>query len=138
MTEEALYMDDSYLKEFDAKVVGVKDEKYIILDKTAFYPTGGGQPCDYGTLTGNGKQHKVINVKKITGNITHELEEPGLLEGEEVHGTLNWERRYKLMRMHTAAHLLSAVFHTRAEAKITGNQLGVIASHWRAAQIYGK
>jgi Ser-tRNA(Ala) deacylase AlaX len=103
----------------------VKD-KHIFLDKTAFYPTGGGQPCDYGTLTRitDGKAVDVVDVKKMDGRIAHELRESGLNEGDSVRGSLDWSRRYPLMRMHTAAHLLSAAFH-KDGAKITGNQLGV-------------
>ncbi|MBI4150490.1 alanyl-tRNA editing protein [Candidatus Woesearchaeota archaeon] len=125
MSEEALYMDDSYLKEFDATVIGIKDGKHIFLDKTAFYPTGGGQPCDYGSLIrkSDGKRFDVVNVAKMDGKIAHELREPGLQEGDHVHGGIDWERRYKLMRMHTAAHLLSAMCF-KMGAKMTGNQLG--------------
>ncbi len=127
--EEALYMNNSYLKEFDAVVVGVKDNKYVFLNQTVFYPTGGGQPCDHGTITrkSDGKVFNVINVIKMDGKIAHELQqssESGLQEGNQIHGSVEWERRYKLMRMHTAAHLLSAVFHREMQAKMTGNQLG--------------
>lgn len=126
MTEEALYMNDSYLKEFDAGVVGVKDEKYVFLDKTAFYPTGGGQPCDFGSLVrkSDGKRFDVVNIAKMDGKIAHELREPGLMEGDHVQGSIDWTRRYALMRMHTAAHLISSVFHREMKAKMTGNQLG--------------
>ncbi len=126
MADEAAYMDDSYLKEFDATVIGVKDNKYVFLDKTAFYPTGGGQPCDHGSLTrkSDGKQFVVTNVAKMDGKIAHELRESGLQEGDQVHGSLDWTRRYALMRMHTAAHLLSSTFFAMG-AKMTGNQLGI-------------
>lgn len=117
MKTELLYMDDSYLKEFDAKVIEVSEEK-VVLDKTAFYPAGGGQPTDLGKIN----DFSVLKVKKEDGKIWHYID--GSLEnGAEVHCSIDWERRYKLMRMHTAAHILSAVFYKEAGAKITGNQL---------------
>jgi len=116
---KTLYMDDSYLKEFDAEVTEVIDEQHVVLDQTAFYPQGGGQPCDYGTLN----DVKVIEVKKKDGKIIHTLDQPGLKQGDKVQGVIDWDRRYKLMRMHTAAHLLSEVFHKETGCLITGNQL---------------
>ena len=118
-----LYMDDSYLKEFDAEVIEVLDEKHIVLDQTAFYPQGGGQPTDYGELKTEAASYKVIEVKKRDGKVVHTLETSGLKQGDKVHGVIDWERRYKLMRMHTAAHLLSQVFHEDTGCLITGNQL---------------
>ena len=120
---EALYMNDSYLKEWTAKVVSVKDDKYIVLDKTAFYPKGGGQPWDEGYIIKNGEKFKVIYVGKFSGQISHEINKPGLSEGDEVSCKLDWERRYTFMRYHTACHLISNVLYTRANAKITGNQI---------------
>ncbi|MBN2111981.1 alanyl-tRNA editing protein [Candidatus Woesearchaeota archaeon] len=122
---EALYMADCYLKEFDAKVVSVKDGKFVVLDKTAFYPASGGQAHDTGKLIrkSDNKEFKVVYVGKFSGEISHEIEGEGLQEGDEVHGVIDWERRYKLMRMHTASHVLSGVFQKEAGALITGNQL---------------
>ncbi|MBI4451088.1 alanyl-tRNA editing protein [Candidatus Woesearchaeota archaeon] len=121
----ALYLEDSYLQEFDATVVSVKDGKYVVLDQTAFYPQGGGQPCDYGELVKDGTRFKMLSVGKFEGSISHEVDAVGLHPGDKVHGVVDWQRRHKLMRMHTAAHLLSAVFHKEAGALITGNQLDV-------------
>ena len=121
----ALYMDDSYLKEFEATVESVKDYKYIVLDKTTFYPNVGGQPYDTGVLIRDGEEFPVAYVGKFSGQISHEVSKLGLEEGDKVIGKINWERRYKLMRMHTAAHLLSGVFHTKLGALITGNQKDV-------------
>lgn len=118
-----LYMDDSYLKEFDAEVTEVIDDQHVVLDQTAFYPQGGGQPCDYGELKIDSETYKVIEVKKKDSKILHTLDKPGLKQGDKVHGIIDWERRYKLMRMHTAAHLLSEVFHKETDCLITGNQL---------------
>lgn len=118
-----LYMDDSYLKTWQAKVVSIKDDKYIILDKTAFYPKGGGQPWDEGFLIKNGEKFRVVYVGKFSGEISHEVDKPGLKEGDEVFCELDWERRYTYMRYHTASHLISNILFRMANAKITGNQI---------------
>ncbi len=120
---DALYMNDSYLKEWTTKVVSVKDNKYIVLDKTAFYPKGGGQPHDTGYIIKTGQKFKVIYVGKFSGQISHEVDKPGLSGGDLVSCKLDWERRYTFMRYHTACHLISSVLYTRADAKITGNQI---------------
>ncbi len=119
-----LYLDDSYLKEFTAKIISIKDSRFIELDQTAFYPAGGGQPSDIGELrTENGHRFNVIAVTKADGRVFHEVDRDGLKEGESVHGIINWERRYKLMRSHTAAHIVSSLIHQQTNAMITGNQL---------------
>jgi misacylated tRNA(Ala) deacylase len=120
---EALYMNDSYLKKWDAKVISVKDDKFIVLNKTAFYPKGGGQPWDEGYIIKNGEKFKVVYVGKFSGEISHEVEIPGLKEGDEVSCEIDWERRYTYMRYHTACHLLSNLLYHRTNAKITGNQI---------------
>ena len=120
---EALYMKDSYLKNWDAKVVSVKDDKYIVLDKTAFYPKGGGQPWDEGYIIKDGEKFKVVYVGKFSGEISHEVEKLGLKEGDLVKCEIDWERRYTYMRYHTACHLVSNLLFKRANAKITGNQI---------------
>ena len=120
-----LYIKDAYQKEFDAKVESVKDGKYIVLDKTLFYPNSGGQPHDVGILkTEDGAEYKIVFVGKFSGKISHEVDKEGLKPGDKVHGILNWQRRYMFMRMHTAAHLLSAIIYKKTGALITGNQLG--------------
>ena len=120
---EALFMNDSYLKEWDAKVVKVKDGKYIVLDKTAFYPKGGGQPWDEGVIRRNDDEFNVVYVGKFSGDISHEVDKLGLKVGDSVNCKLNWERRYTYMRYHTACHLISNILYRRADAKITGNQI---------------
>ncbi len=121
---DCLYMKDSYLKEFDANVVSANG-KYIILDKTLFYPKSGGVEYDTGKIINkeNGKEYNVVYVGKFEGEISHEIDKEGLNEGDEVHCVLDWDRRYKLMRYHTAAHLISGVFNRRYNLLITGNQL---------------
>jgi len=123
--EQALYLNDSYIKEFESEVVSVKDGKYIVLDKTAFYPNSGGQPHDTGIFIRklDNKEFNVIYVGKFSGQISHEVSEPGLQIGDTITGKIDWERRYKLMRFHTAAHILSQVIHKDTGALITGNQL---------------
>jgi len=122
--DESLYLHDAYLKEWDATVTSVKDDKFITLNKTAFYPKSGGQPHDTGTIqTQDGKEYKVIFCGKFDGNISHELDSPGLKVGDKVHCKIDWDRRYTLMRYHTTAHLISEVIHREAGALITGNQL---------------
>ncbi len=122
---KALYLDDSYLKEFEAKVISVKDGKFVVLDQTLFYPNSGGQPYDTGTLVCGGKQYKVVFCGKFGGEISHEVDSSGLKEGDNVVGKIDWDRRYLLMRYHTAAHVISGMFMKNSDAKITGNQLGV-------------
>jgi misacylated tRNA(Ala) deacylase len=122
MTEQ-LYLHDSYAKEMDAVVEEVIDVRFVVLDKSVFYPQGGGQPTDTGTLTCNGKAYSVVAVTKKNGKQLHEVSEPGLAVGNHVHGIIDWERRYALMRYHTAAHILSSVVHEHAGALISGNQI---------------
>lgn len=119
---ELLYMRDCYLKEFNATVIAVRDN-FVELDKTAFYPLGGGEPNDTGKIISNGNEFIVKNVIKKEGKVLHEIDRKGLNVGEKVHGILDWEKRYKIMRMHTASHLLSAIFNKESGALITGNQL---------------
>ncbi len=121
---ELLYMRDCYLKEFDASVVSVEGN-LVELDKTAFYPLGGGQPNDTGKIFSNSREFSVVNVFKKEGKVFHEVDKEGLKPGDKVKGIIDWKRRYKLMRMHTAAHVLSEVIHRETKALITGNQLGL-------------
>ncbi len=97
----------------------------IYLDKTAFYPQGGGQPTDTGVLRKDSEEFKVEKVKKDENGIAHYVNKQGLKEGDEIEGEINWERRYKLMRMHTAAHCISAKIYKKFQAKITGNNLDI-------------
>ena len=132
-----LYMDDSYLKEFDAQVLEVNGERNaVMLAATLFYPQGGGQPCDTGKLVvkeadcaeggdASSAEYTVKEVKKEAGEVWHYLDrQPAFAAGASVHGVLDWERRYAHMRMHTAAHVLAGGFMAPHGALITGNQLG--------------
>lgn len=120
---KALFLEDSYLRECDATVVSVKDGKYIVLDQTIFYPRGGGQPWDTGKIIKGDEPYDVVYVGKFSGEISHEVDRAGLREGDRVHCVLNWERRYKLMRSHTAAHVFATLLCNGTGALITGNQL---------------
>lgn len=120
-----LYFDDCYLKEFDAVVKSVKDDKFVVLDRTAFYPNMGGQPNDIGVMIKDGGEFKVVFVGKFYGEISHEVDHSGLKEGDNVHCAIDWERRYALMRHHTAAHVLSKVIYNETGALTSGNQLGL-------------
>ncbi|MFH0870269.1 MAG: alanyl-tRNA editing protein [archaeon] len=123
---EALYMLDCYMKEFDARVVSVKDDKFVVLDRTAFYPNSGGQPCDTGKMIGpDGSEYDVVFAGKFDGVISHEVDKPGLKPRDDVRCVIDWERRYKHMRMHTAAHIIANIIEKEAGALITGNQLGL-------------
>jgi len=118
---ELIYLNDSYLKEFDAKVLKVEG-KLVVLDKTAFYPQGGGQLSDTGEIISNNSRYKVLSVKKIQGEVFHELDREGI-KISDVHCIIDGQRRHKMMRMHTAAHILSTIFNKESGALITGNQL---------------
>src|SRR3989344_6085204 len=118
------HLKDSYKSEFKAEAVKVND-KEVILIITYFYPTSGGQPNDTGTITriSDNKEFKVIDVKKENNQIIHILDKEGLKENDKVKCKIDWERRYKLMRMHTTAHVISSIIHKETGAMITGNQL---------------
>ncbi len=129
---KALYLEDSYLKEWEAQVLevsgeGEKANKSVVLNETAFYPNGGGQPYDTGKIIriSDNAEFNVIYTGKFEGKISHEIDKEGLKKGDKVKCQLDWDRRYKLMRMHTAAHILSPIIHTQTQAMITGNQLDV-------------
>ena len=121
---ELLCLKDFYLTEFDAVIESVKDDRYVVFDKTAFYPNSGGQPSDTGVLIHNGKEYPVIFVGKIDGIISHEVSLPGLSPGDSIKGIINWDRRYNFMKYHTASHILSAIIHSETGAQISGNQIG--------------
>lgn len=119
---EWLFHTDSYLREFHARVTAVQEQR-IALDKTVFYPTGGGQPCDRGLLSENGRQWSVVNVRKEGDEIWHEVEGEPPAVGVEVTGQLDWERRYALMRTHTALHMLAGVIWRDYGALVTGGNM---------------
>ena len=127
---DLLYQTDSYLKDFDAVVIAVEAEaRTVILDRTAFYPGGGGQPCDTGRLTIGGVAYPVERVKKQGDNALHFLggaepvEAPPPAIRAAAHGQLDWEHRYQLMRTHTAMHILCGVIFRDYGASVTGGDM---------------
>ncbi|MFH1332368.1 MAG: alanyl-tRNA editing protein AlaXM [archaeon] len=128
METELLYFNDSYLREFEATVLEVNNNKYIILDKTAFYYGTGGQPYDTGSMIKEGEEYKVVFVGKFDGKVSHGVDRPGLKAGDKVKCVIDWQRRYTLMKYHTAAHILSKIIFTEAGAVTSGNQLGIDGS----------
>ncbi|MDR3575762.1 MAG: alanyl-tRNA editing protein [Anaerolineaceae bacterium] len=126
---ELLYQTDSYLRSFSAKVTAVDvDNRAVLLDQTAFYPGGGGQPADSGQLAIDGKQYSMPRARKGAEGIWHGL---ALLDGgdalpavgADVVGQIDWERRYQLMRTHTAMHILCGVVFRDYGALVTGGDM---------------
>lgn len=122
---EFLFRDDAYLRETPAKVVAVTPEGGIVLDRTVFYAASGGQPADTGLLRRNGAEVRIGATVHPDGDktaIVHVPAEgqPALAVGDAVVAAIDWERRYRLMRMHTALHLLSVVF----PFAVTGGSVG--------------
>ncbi len=120
---ELLYLTDSYLREFTAVVVE-QAEGGVVLDRTAFYPQGGGQPSDMGSLLDeDGRQYLVRKVQKSQGKVIHRIdgEAPGV--GRQVRGAIEWEHRHKLMRTHTALHILCGVIWRDYGALVTGGNM---------------
>src|SRR5215216_2735190 len=123
---DLLYQTDSYLQEFDATItVVLPTERAIVLDRTAFYPGGGGQPCDFGTLTSEGRTYPVEKVKKQGEDVLHFL--GGVLPlpsvGAATRGIIDWARRYELMRTHTALHVLCGTIFRDYRAHVTGGDM---------------
>jgi misacylated tRNA(Ala) deacylase len=124
---ELLFQTDAYLKEFDANVTTVEGER-IVLDRTAFYARSGGQPSDHGILRVDGAEYHVLDSKKQGGEIWHQLDRAGLELGVTVHGAVDWERRYKLMRTHTALHILCGVIFRDYGVSVTGGDMEPLAA----------
>jgi len=103
---EPLYYQDQYMKEFRAKVLKIVDKEFVVLDKTCFYPEGGGQPADSGYLAFDAKRAEVVDVQKIGRVIVHRVKGAVPKEGETVDGVIAWDKRYSLMKNHTATHVV--------------------------------
>jgi alanyl-tRNA synthetase len=101
-----LYYKDPFQKEFQGKVVGVLDEKFVVLDQTCFYPEGGGQPGDIGVLQASGGSIRVVDTQKVGRVIVHQIDGKPPRVGESVRGSIEWDRRISLMRHHTGTHLV--------------------------------
>ena len=123
-----LYYDDAYMKEFDAEILKITklDNRYgVVLDCTAFYPLGGGQPADKGVIKSELGEVPVVDVRVEKGAVVHFADEitGQLAEGDHVKGIIDWTRRLALMRIHTAAHLMS-----EAVRKVVGSPLAIVGS----------
>ena len=120
-----LYMDSiegNYTKEFDA-IVTKNKKNYVCLDRSVFYPVGGGQPSDIGILQWDGNKSEVMEVVKKGGTVKHILsgEKPSV--DTKVHGIIDWDLRYQHMKMHTAQHIISGVIFDEYNARTVGNQI---------------
>jgi alanyl-tRNA synthetase len=106
---EELYYKDQYRREFEATVLKVFKDKHVVLDRTCFYPEGGGQPADTGFLTFDGENVEVVDVQKVGKVIVHKISGGKTpKEGSVVKGVINWDKRYALMKAHTATHIVNA------------------------------
>jgi Ser-tRNA(Ala) deacylase AlaX len=119
---ELLYLKDHYLREFDAKVNNV-ETNLITLDKTLFYPTGGGQPSDTGTVRWDAGESKVVDASKKTGTVLHKVDGLAPPQGALVHGIIDWDRRYIFMRYHSALHVLCGLVYHMYGGLVTGGQI---------------
>lgn len=132
---DLLCQSDAYLKEFDATVTAINGDQ-VALDRTAFYPRGGGQPSDQGELVVAGETYRVIEVKKQSGEVWHKLdravEDPRqgttFAVGANAHGAIDWERRHKLMRTHTALHILCGTMFRDYGVSVTGGDMEPLAA----------
>lgn len=123
---EELFATDAYRREFDAAVVDVvEDERLVALGRTAFYPGGGGQPPDRGELVWHDGRAPVVEVSRDQGRVWHRLDEGSDLPrpGAEVQGLIDWDRRYALMRTHTALHVLCGVIWADYGVTVTGGNM---------------
>ena len=122
---DLLYLRDAYLRDFTARVVEVDpDGRRVVLDRTAFYPTGGGQPHDTGTLG----QATVTDVRKEGDSVWHSLDGALPVSGDEVQGTIDWGRRHALMRTHSALHVLCGVIWNEWRVPVTGGNMEPLAA----------
>jgi misacylated tRNA(Ala) deacylase len=126
---ELLYQRDSYLKTFEAVVTSVDEAAHgVVLDRSAFYPGGGGQPADQGTLNDGITTYTVTRARKVGADVVHVIESESLpAVGTHLRGDIEWERRYKLMRTHTAMHVLCGVVFRDYGASVTGGDMDPLA-----------
>jgi len=124
MNTDLLYHADSYLRNFDARVLAVREDA-IALDRTAFFPGGGGQMADHGLLAWDGHDYSLSGLPKDDDYIWHMLEGPLPPVGATVQGKIDWEHRYRMMRTHTALHILCGLIFRDYGAQVTGCQMYV-------------
>lgn len=128
MTTYQLYHRDAYLREMDTVVTHVDGDR-VALDETVFYAQGGGQPADHGTLAWEGGTAQVVDVRKAGDLVWHRLDGAVPAVGAPVHGALDWERRYALMRAHTATHILCGVIWRDYGAHVTSSAMEPGSAH---------
>jgi misacylated tRNA(Ala) deacylase len=119
---ELLFHTESYLKEFEATVTEVVDGG-VVLDRTAFFTGGGGQPTDSGTLTAGGIEYPVTGIKRVEGQLVHQITGGLPDKNSTMTGRIDWDRRYLLMRTHTALHILCGVVWRDYGAQVTGGDM---------------
>jgi misacylated tRNA(Ala) deacylase len=119
---EQVFLRNAYARELTASVVAVDGDR-VVLDRTVFYPTGGGQPHDTGTLSWDGGRAEVVNVRKEGGTVWHTIDGPVPPEGTVVDGEIDWERRHRLMRTHSALHIMCGVIWHRWGTAVTGGNM---------------
>ena len=119
---ELLYLEDSYLKEFQARVTDLAEDG-VVLDRTSFYAGGGGQPSDTGLLLDQDRQYQVTGLARSGGKVVHRIQGQLPQVGANVTGLIDWSRRYSLMRTHTALHILCGVVWRDYGAKVTGGDM---------------
>jgi misacylated tRNA(Ala) deacylase len=122
MNTQLLYQTDSYLKQFNATVIALQDGA-LVLDQTAFYPGGGGQPADGGFIRWRAQEIPLRKVEKKGEMAFHYIEGGNPQVGDDIQGVLDWERRYALMRTHTAMHILCGVIWRDFGAQVTGGNM---------------
>jgi misacylated tRNA(Ala) deacylase len=125
METHLLYQTDSYLRSFEATVLGAEESR-VVLDQTAFYPGGGGQPSDLGVLSGSQTTWPVVRVRRDGAAVAHEIQGEMPEIGAVVQGTIDWQRRYALMRTHSALHILCGVVWRDYGAKVTGGNMELL------------
>jgi misacylated tRNA(Ala) deacylase len=119
-----LFHNDQYLKQFQAHVVRSEGDA-ILLDQTAFYPGGGGQPADIGSIRSGDMERQVIKLSQRGNEIWHHLDSPAL-DLDVVEGQIDWDRRFKLMRTHSAMHVLCGVVWRDYGASVTGGNMKLL------------
>ncbi|PAW28857.1 hypothetical protein BKC07_11525 [Peribacillus simplex] len=117
-----LYLDNSYLKECSANIVSIQD-RFVVFDQTIFYPGGGGQPCDRGIIKQGDETYNLLTVKKIDGEIIHELERPIQDINQTVEMQIDWSWRFQNMQYHTLLHVISGYFYQHYNALATSSQI---------------
>ncbi|CAI8318221.1 MAG: Alanine--tRNA ligase [Chloroflexota bacterium] len=121
---DLLFHKDSYLQSTNATVIKIVEDNGIVLDRTVFYPGGGGQPHDLGVISIGNQNVAVTKVQNVKGEVIHWVEDNhGITTGQSVTAEIDWDRRYTLMRTHTALHILCGVVWRDYKAQVTGGDM---------------